>query len=151
METSVRDLLASRGLRCTLQREMLYTALMASKVHPTAEELHEAVNRALSADPISLATVYNTLEAFTSHGLARRIAPTQAGSTAAFRYDADTSNHTHVVLADGSIRDLPTDLSERVLSQIPPEVVEEVERRMGVKVHRIGVVFEGGSRPDRVG
>jgi Fe2+ or Zn2+ uptake regulation protein len=151
MEASVRDLLAGRGLRCTVQRELLYSALMASKVHPTAEELHEAVNLAMPADPVSLATVYNTLEAFTSHGLARRIAPTKAGSAAAFRYDADTSNHAHVLLADGSIRDLPMDLSERILSQIPPDLIHEVERRMGVKIARIGVEFESRAQPERHG
>jgi Fe2+ or Zn2+ uptake regulation protein len=151
MQTSVRDLLASRGLRCTVQREVLYSALMASKEHPTAEQLHETVNLAMPADPVSLATVYNTLEAFTSHGLARRIAPTKAGSAAAFRYDADVSNHAHVLMADGTIHDLPMDLSERVLSHIPADLIQEVERRMGMKVARIGVEFEAGPRIDRQG
>ena len=41
----VRDLLGRHGLRCTLQRELVYSSLMGSKVHPTAEELHLAVNR----------------------------------------------------------------------------------------------------------
>jgi len=138
---TVRDLLARHGLRCTTQREAIYGALMASKIHPTAEELHAGVNLAAGESPISLATVYNTLDAFTAHGLARRIAPTCAGSAAAFRFDADTSSHAHVVMADGSIRDLPDDLSERVMGSIPRTLVEEIERRLGAKVGRIGVEF----------
>lgn len=143
----VRDLISRHGLRCTLQRELVYSSLMGSKVHPTAEELHLAVNRIASAGGISLATVYNTLEAFTRHGLARRIAPTCGGASAAFRYDADCSNHAHVVLSDGSVRDLPHDLSAAVLSHIPPEVIARVEREMGVKVRRMGVEFVEAPRP----
>lgn len=158
MTPSVRHLLTSRGLRCTAQREHVYAALMASKVHPTAEELHELLNQPGATDDalgggISLATVYNTLDVFTRHGLARRIAPVHSGAAAAFRYDADTRNHAHIVLADGSIRDLPDDLSDRVIASIDPALLDEVRRRTGVEITRIGVEFdsrmpaEGNDRP----
>ncbi len=144
----IRDLLTAHGLRCTAQREMIFSALMASKVHPTAEELYTSVSGIADAGGISLATVYNSLDAFTRHGLARRIAPTCGGSTAAFRYDADISNHAHIVRADGSMLDLPHDLSERVISHLPRELVNEVERRMGVRISRIGVEFVEQSSPE---
>ena len=137
----IRDLLGNHGLRCTPQREFIFAALTASKVHPTAEELHNAVSRVNDSGSISLATVYNALDAFTRHGLARRIAPTCGGSAAAFRYDADISNHAHAVMSDGSMHDLPEDLSRRVLSHIPRELIEEVERRMNMRVRRLGVEF----------
>jgi Fe2+ or Zn2+ uptake regulation protein len=114
---------------------------MASKAHPTAEELYGSVQRLSSNGGISLATVYNALDAFTRHGLARRIAPTCAGSNAAFRYDADISNHAHVLLADGTVQDLPIDLSERIFSHLPHALVEEVERRTGIQVKRVGIEF----------
>ena len=145
MTPTVRDLLSSHGLRCTAQREHVYAALMASKVHPTAEELHDLLNQPGAeggVGGISLATVYNTLDVFTRHGLARRIAPVNAGSGAAFRYDADTRNHAHVVLADGSIRDLPDDLSDRVIASIDPVLLDEVRRRTGIEITRIGVEFD---------
>ncbi len=138
---TIRDLLGSHGVRCTSQRELIYSTLASSTVHPTAEELHNAVGHATDAGGISLATVYNALDAFTRHGLARRIAPTCGGAAAAFRFDADISNHAHVVLADGSMRDLPEELSRRVMAHLPRELVEEVERHMGVRVHRVGVEF----------
>ncbi len=145
---AIRDLLVSHGLRCTSQRECIYSSLMASKVHPTAEELHNVVSRINDAGGISLATVYNALDAFTKHGLARRIAPTCGGSSAAFRYDADISNHAHIVMSDGSMRDLPEDLSRRVLSHIPRELIEEVERRMNMRVRRLGVEFVEAPKPE---
>lgn len=146
---AIRDLITKHGLRCTSQRELIYSALMASKVHPTAEELHDSVSRASAAGGISLATVYNALDAFTKHGLARRIAPTCGGSSAAFRYDADSSNHAHAVMSDGSMRDLPEDLSRRVLSHIPRELIEEVERRMNISVRRLGVEFVESPKTER--
>lgn len=145
---AIRGLLGTHGLRCTTQREVIYSALMASKVHPTAEELHNAVSRINDSGGISLATVYNALDAFTKHGLARRIAPTCGGSTAAFRYDADISNHAHVVASDGAMRDLPPDLSQRVLSHLPRELIEEVERRMNMRIRRVGVEFVEAPRPE---
>src|SRR6185369_13093807 len=134
MDAPIRELLGSCGLRCTSQRELIYSALMASKQHPTAEELHTSVSKLTESGGISLATVYNALDAFTRHGLARRIAPTTGGSAAAFRYDADVSNHAHTILPDGSMRDLPLELSQRILAHLPPELIAEVERHMGVGV-----------------
>lgn len=144
----IRDLLSARGLRCTPQRELIYAALAASSIHPTAEELHNAVCRASKAAGLSLATVYNALDAFTRHGLARRIAPTCGGSAAAFRYDADLSSHAHIVMADGGMRDLPPDLSARILGHLPANLTDEVERRMGVRVRRVRVEFVEGPRDD---
>ncbi|HMN40707.1 MAG TPA: transcriptional repressor [Phycisphaerales bacterium] len=152
MAHSVRDLISSHGLRCTAQREQVYAALLASKVHPTAEELHDLLNQpdAVGATGgISLATVYNTLDVLTRHGLARRIAPARSGASAAFRYDADTRNHAHVVLPDGGIRDLPDDLSERVIASLDPELLEEVRRRTGGEITRIGVEFDCRAPTDR--
>ena len=136
---SLRDTFLSRGLRCTVQRERIYAALMDSDAHPTADELYRAV--LASCPGISLATVYNTLEAFTRAGLARRIAPNAIDHNGACRYDADTAHHAHVVTATGQIRDLPDDLNHAVLSAIPPDVLARIEREMGVKIGRISVEF----------
>ena len=145
---AIRDLLCTRGLRCTTQREIIFSALMASKVHPTAEELHNTVCRINDSGGISLATVYNALDAFTKHGIARRIAPTCGGSTAAFRFDADLSNHAHIVTADGSMRDIPADLSQRILAHLPPNLIAEIEHRMNIHVRRISVEFVEAPKPE---
>lgn len=106
---------------------------------------------------VSLATVYNTLEAFVRRGLARRLAPVAregaalAGSTAggapAARYDADTSEHVHFVTDTGRVRDVPSDLGDRTLRSFPPELVDEIERRMGVSIDSVRVELVGRDTP----
>jgi Fe2+ or Zn2+ uptake regulation protein len=133
MQTT-RQIFEAHGLRCTRQREQIYQALAASKAHPTAEDLF---NQVRSYEPgLSLATVYNTLEAFTASGLARRIAVSAAGPC---RFDADTSDHVHITTPDGRVLDLPHDLSDRVLQHLPPELLAEVETRTGIKVGAVNV------------
>lgn len=130
---NIRTILEGRGLRCTRQREQIFEALMASKLHPTAEELFSSV-RALEPG-LSLATVYNTLEAFTARGLARRL-PCPAGPC---RYDADTSEHVHITTPDGRLLDLPCDLSRRLLAGVPDDLLAEIEVRTGMKIDALQV------------
>ena len=146
-DQSVRNLFAQRKIRCTKQREQVYAALWASKEHPTAEELFHSVRS--SAPGISLATIYNALETFTKFGLCRKLAPGQAASGAnAFRYDADVHDHAHVLTGSGHVRDLPSDLSDRVIASIPRDLLHEVEQRMGVRIERMNLeLVEGPGQP----
>lgn len=140
-----RELFARHGLRCTRQRELLYEALCACTSHPTAEELFRMTHRSEGAadpDPLSLATVYNTLDALIACGLARRLA-SPGGPT---RYDADVTDHVHVSTGDGRILDLPPDLSERVLSRVPESLLDEIGRRMGVRVAGLTVQVHADPR-----
>jgi Fe2+ or Zn2+ uptake regulation protein len=106
---------------------VLYAALAGTNAHPSAEELFDAVRR---REPgISLATVYNTLEAFTAAGLCRVI----PGPSAA-RFDADTSDHVHVHTAEGRVIDLPADLGRRLLDGVDPTVLREVEAALGMPI-----------------
>jgi Fur family transcriptional regulator, peroxide stress response regulator len=132
---SVRELFSKAGLRCTRQREQVYAALAATRAHPTAEDLFNAVR--LVEPGLSLATVYNTLEVFTRRGLCRRL-PASQGS-AACRYDAEVADHVHLNLPDGRVLDLPQDLSDRFVRPISAELLAEVERRLGVRVGGVAV------------
>lgn len=132
-----RATLARHGIRATRQREEIYAALAATHAHPTAEELLRSVRQ--SQPGISLATVYNTLETFTRAGLCRKLSTAAAGGPC--RYDADLSDHLHVVTADGQVRDIPEDLGEAVLRHIPGTLVRQIEERMGVRVERMTVDF----------
>lgn len=134
-----RHVLRRSGIRCTRQRETVYAALMASRCHPSAEELHRIVQR--DQPGLSLATVYNTLEALTRLGLVRRLSPSSATSGVACRYDADVSSHAHLFTANGRVLDVPDDLGRAVLRQIPPDLIEQIERRMGVSVDRMSIEF----------
>lgn len=129
-----RELFRRHGLRCTRQREELYAALCATKSHPTAEELYLAVR---DRNPgLSLATVYNTLDAFTRCGLVRRIAGVASGAA---RFDADLSPHVHVVHTDGRIADLPEEVGQLLLRRLRPEDVRAVEVATGVPVDHMTV------------
>ncbi|MEQ8769907.1 MAG: Fur family transcriptional regulator [Phycisphaerales bacterium] len=133
--TPAREVLRRCGIRCTRQREVIYDALRASRAHPTAEQLLGLVR---DRDPgMSLATVYNTLEALAEHGLARRIAsPVGNGPS---RYDADTSHHVHLTLADGRVLDLPDDLAERIVDAMPRDLRERMSDEAGADVGPIHV------------
>ena len=142
----IRALFERHGLRCTRQRQVLYEALAAEKCHPTADELFQNVRA--SEEGLSLATVYNTLEAFTQVGLVRRI-PCASG-TGPCRFDADTTEHVHLATADGKIVDLPHDLSQKLLAGIPSSARADVETRLGVQVRGLTVQVVGGADPQSV-
>lgn len=123
------------GLRCTRQRELIYETLAATTAHPSAEELHAALNNADAS--ISLATVYNTLDALTACGLVHRI-PARDGKGPS-RYDADVSSHAHLVTQDGRVADLPAELHEQLMQRLPPEFLAELEPRLGVPIDRVSI------------
>lgn len=133
---TVRDLFRERRLRHTRQRDLVYSTLLSLRTHPTAEELHAHVNR--MDQGVSLATVYNTLDALARCGLLRKI-PSQAGGGAC-RFDADLSGHVHVVHPEGSVRDVESDLGDRLLAGLDKDAIAAIERRMGVKV--VGVTVQ---------
>ncbi|MBY0262891.1 MAG: transcriptional repressor, partial [Phycisphaerales bacterium] len=132
-----RRVLASRGLRCTMQRELIFQALMQAHTHPTADELFRIVRPRHPG--LSLATVYNTLEALTAAGLARRLAPGPGEPHASFRYDADTSDHVHLVTPDGLVRDVPEAVSHAVAQRLTPDLIRELEAAIGAPIARIRV------------
>jgi Fe2+ or Zn2+ uptake regulation protein len=136
------ELFRRNGLRRTRQRELVYHELLASKSHPTAEELFDAV-RARDRR-LSLATVYNTLDVLVERGLARRVPALCSGPS---RFDADLSHHAHVTTGDGRVVDLPEDLSKRLLGAVDARVVREIESRLGVRVARVSVQVVADDTP----
>lgn len=111
-------LLKRTGLRPTRQRQCLTLSLFGSGEgrHVTAEALHAEARAAGYA--VSLATIYNTLNAFTQAGLVREIA---IGGNKRF-FDTNTSNHNHFHIArEGRLLDID-DAGLRVdgLPQPPP-------------------------------
>ncbi len=59
------------GLRLTKQRQEVYQTLLEKRDHPTAGEVFKRVRKKLPT--ISLATVYNCLEALVDHRLVRQV------------------------------------------------------------------------------
>ena len=134
----IQQLFTKHRLRCTRQRRALYSTLAATTAHPSADELHQQVSH--SDQTISLATVYNTLEAFCHVGLAQKL----AGKGGLTRYDATVQNHLH--LRDGksgAVADVPADLSKQLLQNIPEQIIHEVEHQLGFKVSQVQIELVG--------
>lgn len=147
---ALRAVFKLHGLRCTRQRELIYGALANSKAHPTADELFQMVR---TDEPgLSLATVYNTLDVFTDRGLCRRLPSGQKNGPS--RYDIDTEQHVHILLDNGRVFDVPEDLAPMLECSLPPSFVEEIERRIGVRItgyhlHLSGRASENSGLPPK--
>lgn len=144
----VQSLFAARGLRCTRQRKAIYEALRQSREHPTADELFRSVCPRGSCEDsgISLATVYNTLEAFCQAGIAHKLPG--AGDNGSARYDAVRGNHLHLrCQRSGAVADVPDDLSQRILDHLPPEVLADVAEKLGFEINQIHIELVGHYRP----
>lgn len=86
---TVNQRLAASGLRRTRQRQRVYKVLVAHPDHPTAEELFLRVKR--TTPDISLATVYNCLDALIQCGLVRQVTVDRAAA----RFCANMREHLH--------------------------------------------------------
>ncbi|RII37972.1 transcriptional repressor [Pseudooceanicola sediminis] len=106
--------LSKAGLRPTRQRLGLAALLVGDgrNRHVTAESLFAAAKE--TGQPVSLATVYNTLRAFCDVGLMREI--TVDGSRSYF--DTNMHDHPHFYWEDdGELTDAPSD--ELEISRLP--------------------------------
>lgn len=133
---SCKVLLRRVGLRPTRQRLLLGWILFAKgDRHVTAEMLHD---EALTARiPVSLATVYNTLNQFTEAGLLREIGGT--GSKAFF--DTNPSAHHHfLVEGEEMLMDIP-EPAAAVIDNMPeaPEGYEVARVDVVVRLRRIAL------------
>jgi len=95
------------GLSVTHQRLAIFEALASSREHPSAEQIHKAVQRRIPT--LSLATVYKNLEALKEIGAVADVNPLHAQG----RYEAALPGtgagrpHHHLVCTScGKVRDL---------------------------------------------
>jgi Fur family peroxide stress response transcriptional regulator len=70
-EPGLHQRLEKSGLRLTPQREHVYHVLIGKKDHPTAEEVFIRSKKGMP--DISMATVYNCLDALVNCGLVRQV------------------------------------------------------------------------------
>lgn len=126
--TRTLDILQSAGLRPTRQRLALGRLLFDGRErHVTAEQLHaEARDQRIS---VSLATVYNTLNQFTSAGLLREVVVEPGRSI----FDTNTSDHHHFYhQGSGRLQDIAGD--DVVVANLPTPPA-------GTRVARVDVVI----------
>lgn len=137
-EAAVQTLFSQHHLRFTRQRYAVYCALAGEDDHPTADQLFNKLSGTDAS--ISLATVYNTLEALVKSGLAQKLAD---GGTSA-RYDATVDDHLHLRdRATGSLMDVPTNLGRRLLDNLPDHILKEIESELGFSINRVQIELVG--------
>jgi Fur family iron response transcriptional regulator len=109
-----KDWLAQSNLRPTRQRVVLAQALIGDGKHRhvTAESLFD--HDLVTAEKVSLATVYNTLRAFCDAGLMQEVS---VDGTKSY-FDTNTHDHPHFFWEDeGRLTDAPAD--QLKIAQLP--------------------------------
>ena len=127
---SLSQRLADSGLRATPQREVVYNVLLKKRDHPTADEVFARVKTDLPG--ISLATVYNCLEALVQCSLVRAV-NFERGPT---RYCPNLRPHAHFhdeKSGETHDIDLPPSLLDKVKSILPT----------GYDASSIEIIFRG--------
>lgn len=120
------------GLRMTRQRQEVYRTLMLQRNHPTANDVFMRVKDRLPH--ISLATVYNCLEALVQHGVIRQVNFERESS----RYCPNLSEHGHFHdQTTGVIHDIDFKPGIKIadLLNLPPgAVIEDIEITLRGKI-----------------
>jgi len=103
------------GIRLTPQRRYVYEALMERRDHPTALEVFMRAKDRMPT--ISLATVYNCLDALTESGLIRQVNCDRASS----RYCPNLVPHGHFFCKEcGTVLDVPLKPALEASWEVPP-------------------------------
>lgn len=89
LDEQLGERLAEKGLRFTPQREHVYGVLMQKRDHPTAEEVFMRAKREMPE--ISMATVYNCLDALVKCGMVRQLTLERGAS----RFCPNMQEHCH--------------------------------------------------------
>jgi Fur family transcriptional regulator, iron response regulator len=128
----VFERLRASGLRPTRQRVALCNLIFgAGDRHLSAEDLHEEAHKA--GEPVSLATVYNTLHQFTDVGLVR---PLSAEGQRTY-FDTNTSDHHHFFIeSENAMIDIPDGAIRMSELPEPPEGMEIVNVDVVVRLRR---------------
>ena len=120
------------GLRMTRQRQEVYRILQQERNHPTANDVFMRVKDRLPS--ISLATVYNCLEALVQHGIIRQVNFDRESS----RYCPNLNEHGHFHdAATGVIHDVdfkPGINLADILNLPPGAFIDDVEITLRGKI-----------------
>lgn len=121
--------LRDAGLRATGSRIAILEALETDRRHPTAEMVHESLQRRFPS--LSMSTVYATIDAFLEHGLIRQV----TGRSRRLRVDGTPLDHDHAVCRNcGSVFDIDRRVIERPAQ--PPELPD------GLRVTNLYIEYE---------
>jgi Fur family peroxide stress response transcriptional regulator len=116
MHTALCEKLKACDVRPTPQREVVLKVILEKRDHPTADEIFARVKALMPG--ISLATVYNCLEALVQGGLVRQVNLERAPT----RYCPNLHEHAHFHDEQtGKVHDvaLPDDFMTRLRQILP--------------------------------
>lgn len=126
------------GLKLTPQRLAIVRELAADPTHPTAQELFERLQPAMST--MSFATVYNTLDALAAAGLCAALAL----SPGAARFDPNMRPHHHAVCDRcGLVRDVPADASASPAGEVAPGAPATLAAAPGFEIRAVERIYRG--------
>lgn len=118
------------GLRMTRQRQEVYRFLMANRDHPTAHEVFMKVKDALPS--ISLATVYNCLEALVKHGIIRQV-----------NFDREPSRYCQNLEEHGHFHDEVTGHIHDVKFKPGIELTDVLDLPPGARISDVEITLRG--------
>jgi Fur family peroxide stress response transcriptional regulator len=134
--------LTDSGMRSTPQREVVFQVILAKRDHPTAEEVFDRVKAQMPT--ISLATVYNCLDALVQCGLIKQVNFVREPT----RYCPNLHEHAHFHDdATGGIHDigLPVELAAQLRSLLPAGyVASSVDLSFHGSIHVAPAALAGG-------
>lgn len=128
--TTVDDMISmlqTHGVQPSPQRVSILAFMLSSDDHPTADEVHRAMQHI--KPPISLATVYNTLNLFAGKGLLRRLDVVDTGH----RFDAVCENHGHFLCT----------MCSRIFNFENPMCLDEIRLPVGFAVQYTALYLKG--------
>ena len=129
-QARLEDACRRAGMPLTVQRRMIFAALLERDDHPTVDQIFAQVKDRIPG--ISRTTVYRALETLANMGLVRRTHHFAASA----RFDGNMEQHHHLVCTQcGKIIDFQ---DSSVILAMPPET-----RRNGFTLLDYSVYFEG--------
>lgn len=127
----VQKRLKESGLKATPQRLAIYQVLLQRHDHPSAEQVHAAIQK--QNPGISLGTVYKTMDTLVEAGLASKV----NSADGVLRFDGKTHTHGHLhCTRTGKILDYEDEELETLLKdyfrrkKLPNFEVEDFEVRV---------------------
>lgn len=121
---------ADGSLRMTRQRLEVYRLLQEQRDHPTAQDVFLRVKDRLPN--ISLATVYNTLEALVQHGLVRQV-----------NFDREPSRYCPNLKEHGHFHDRRTGVIHDIIFKPGINLADVLELPPGALVTNVEITLRG--------
>ena len=113
MDATLIDTLIGHGISVTRQRLAVARVMLPARVHCTAEEVVGKLKA--TGEPVSKATVYNTLGLFVEKGLLRAVVIDAAHTL----YDSNVEPHHHCYNEQtGEVTDIPAHTEGAALARL---------------------------------